>query len=80
MSPSPVGFIETMQGPMTDAEREIYIRYCAAQMEAAMARYEADSCLSDRGEADGWRRSMEEAIRQRSPEQIARMEAEGGLS
>jgi hypothetical protein len=65
---------------LSDDERESHIRDCAWLMEDAMRRWHETSDFGYRGEADRWRLLMEEAIRGRSPAQVARMEAERGLS
>lgn len=57
---------------MTDDELEQHIADCGRLMLEEMA-------AGNREVADGWRVDMEHAIAQRSPEQIARMEAERGL-
>ena len=65
---------------MSDQERELHIKDCGELMQAAMARYEASNNLHDRADADAWRMLMEKAIKARSPEQVARMEKEKGLT
>ena len=45
-----------------------------------MLNYEVSGCFSDRGEADGWRMTMERAIALRSPAVVASMEAEMGMA
>jgi hypothetical protein len=65
---------------MSDEERELHIRDCGWLMEDAMRRYCETGCFSHRGEADRWKLLMEEAIRGRSAEQVARMEREKGLA
>lgn len=65
---------------MSDQERELHIKDCGELMQAAMARYEASNNLHDRADADAWRILMEKAIKARSPEQVARMEKEKGLT
>lgn len=57
---------------MTDEELEKYIGDSARLMELAMAQH-------DRAAAEHFRRDMYEAIAMRSPEQVAKMEAERGL-
>jgi hypothetical protein len=64
---------------MTDSERERHIRDCGRLMEDSMRAYHLTGCFSHRGDADKWRLLMHEAIRGRSAEQVARMEAERGL-
>ncbi len=65
---------------MTDEEREEHIQSCGRLMEAAMERWERDGLIVDRGDADRWHLLMVEAIKARSPAQVARMERERGLS
>jgi hypothetical protein len=65
---------------LTDGEREKHIKDCAWLMEDAMRRYYETGCFSHRGEADRWRLLMEEAIRGRSAEVVARMEKERRLA
>jgi hypothetical protein len=65
---------------VSDQERELHIKQCAWLMEDAMRRFHESGCFTHRGEASRWRLLMEEAIRGRSPAQVARMEAERGLS
>lgn len=64
---------------LTDAERERHIKHCGELMELAMQRWYETGDFGHRGEADRWRILMEEAIKSRSPAQVARMEAERGL-
>lgn len=65
---------------MTDQEHEKSIAKIGEKMESAYAKWEVTGCFSDRGEADGWRLQMEEAIASRSPEQVAILEAGRGLA
>jgi len=65
---------------MSDAERELHIKDCGDLMQAAMVRYEDSNNFHDRADADAWRMLMEKAIKSRSPEQVARMEKEKGLT
>jgi hypothetical protein len=65
---------------MSDNEREAHIRDCAWLMEDAMRRWHETSDFGYRGEADRWRLLMEEAIRGRSPEYVAKLEAQRGLA
>ena len=65
---------------MNDAELEAHIEDLGLLMVAAYSRYEVSGCFADRGEADGWRLHMEEAIASRSPAQVARMDVERGLA
>ncbi len=69
-----------MQPSLTDDQREFMIRRAGREMRMAMARYEASGCFSDRGADDYWRMTMEGYIRERSPAQVAQMEAERGLA
>lgn len=64
---------------MNDAQRELYIREHGRLMLIAMERFEVTGCLADRGDADKHRLAMEQAIKERSPEQVARMEIERGI-
>lgn len=65
---------------LTDAELERHIKSCGWLMEDAMQRWYDTGCFSHRGEADRWRLLMEEAIKSRSPAQVAKMERERGIS
>ena len=65
---------------MTHAELEKHIEDLGLLMVAAYNRYEVSGCFADRGEADGLRLQMEATIASRSPEQVAHMEAERGLT
>lgn len=65
---------------MRPAELEQHIADCGKHMEAAYARYEAQGCFSDRGEADGWRIRMHEAIAMRTPAQVQSLEQARGLT
>ena len=58
---------------MTDEELELHISDCARLMERAV--YEGN-----RAEAEQFRRDMYEAIKSRSPAQVAKLEAKRGLS
>ena len=57
---------------MTDAEREAHIGDCGRLIESEMA-------AGNREAAMGWMQAMQEAINARTPEQVARLEAERGL-
>lgn len=57
------------QLPMTDQQRERYIRECGLLMVAAMV-------AGNRQEADSWMQAEMLAISQRSPAQVAKMTAE----
>ena len=65
---------------LSDQELEEHIKHCGELMEQAYARWEASGCFGDRGEADGWRITMERAIADRSAVQVAALEAERGLT
>ena len=64
---------------MTSQELEQHIKHCGALMEGAMAMYQLSGCFGYKGEADGWRLRMEQAIAARSPAQVAALESERGL-
>lgn len=49
-------------------------------MKAAYARYQADNEIASLGDAHYWRNAMQDAIKGRSAEQVARMEKNAGLS
>jgi hypothetical protein len=79
----PVRTVDVGQAPrdqISDEERERLIRRAGRMMRLSMARYERSGCFSDRGLADYWLLTMQADIRARSPAQVARMEAERGLS
>lgn len=65
---------------MTDAEREEAIQRAGKAIEKHMAIWASDGCMAARGDVDRARQSMEALIAGRSPEQVARMEAERGLA
>ena len=65
---------------MTDQELEEHIETCGVLMLAAYARYEASGCFGDRGTADMWMRTQAEAIKARSPAQVARLDAAKGVA
>jgi hypothetical protein len=65
---------------VSDDELEQHIQHCTHLMELAYGRYEATGCFSDRGEADRWRLARDEAVKARSPAQVAKMERERGLA
>lgn len=58
---------------MSDEEREQHIADCGRLMLEAMA-------AGNREEAEGWLQAQNQAIAARSPEQVARMEAQLGLT
>ena len=64
---------------MTDKQREDRIAYMGLLMTSAYARYELTSCLSDKGQADGYRVAMERLISHRSARQVHTMEMARGL-
>jgi hypothetical protein len=61
-------------------ELESHIESCGLLMLAAYARYEASGCFSDKGDADRWMRTQAEAIKARSPAQVAQLEQERGIA
>lgn len=66
----------------TDEQREEAIRQASLDMQAAYWRYETSNGLDigDLGEAHRHRIRMTELIRGRSPEYVARLERERGLT
>lgn len=74
------GTTPTAKFRMSDEEREAHIRDCAWLMEDAMRRWCETGDFGYRGEADRWRLLMEEAIKARSPEYVAKLERERGLA
>jgi hypothetical protein len=64
---------------LTDDQREEAIRIAAGLVEKHMAAWEKSGCFADRGNADRARVLMEQLIRGRSPEYVARIERERGL-
>lgn len=62
-----------MTAILTDQEREQHIADCGRLMLEAMAE-------GNREAAEGWLQAQNMAIASRSPKQVARMEAERGLS
>ncbi|MBL0390562.1 hypothetical protein JJ685_05340 [Ramlibacter monticola] len=64
---------------MTDEQRESEIRRAGEEMQRAYAQYTKHGCLSDLGRAHHLLGRMGALIEGRSPEQVARMEAERGL-
>lgn len=74
----PIGLVRLCG--LSDAERELHIKDCAWLMEDAMQRYYETGCFSHRGAADRWRLLMEEAIKGRSPEYVAKLEKDRGLA
>ena len=63
-----------------DKLREKHITALGLLVEGAMSRWEQSGCFHARGQADGYRVSMEALIRGRSAAQVARMEAVLGLA
>lgn len=59
-----------------DLDHERHIAECGREIELAMQRWEIGGNFADKGDSDFWRMAMERAIRERSPAQIARMQAE----
>jgi hypothetical protein len=66
--------------PMTDADLEDAIRRCGIAMEAAYSQYRLYKRQADLDRAHYHLRQQQTLIGRRSPEQVARMEAERGLS
>lgn len=62
-----------------DAALETHIKACGERMEASWAMWELHGNFADHGEASYWLGKMQDAIRSRSPEQVARLEQERGL-
>lgn len=58
---------------MTEEEREAHIGDCGRLVESEMKAGNREAAMS-------WLQAMEEAIKTRTPEQVARLEAERGLS
>jgi hypothetical protein len=67
-------------GTLSDLSREVAIQHEAREVEQFMRRYGETNCFSDRGAADRARLRMEELIRGRSPEYVARLERMRGLA
>lgn len=65
---------------MSAAEHEARIKRLGEQLEQHHAVYEAAGCFDALARADGYRVQMERAIKQRSPDAVAAMEAERGLA
>jgi hypothetical protein len=65
---------------LTDLEREYCIKESGKRLEALHAVYKASGCFNDAAARDCELRYMAALIRGRSPEQVARMEAERGLT
>ena len=65
--------------PMTDTAREDEIARLSAEMEAAYAVWQSDSCFAAKDRADSLMRQRDDLVRGRSAEQVARMERERGL-
>jgi hypothetical protein len=65
---------------LSDEDRERLIRRAGRMMRIYMARYERSSCFADRGLADYWRMTMQADIKARSPDQVAKLERERGIS
>jgi hypothetical protein len=63
----PAGQFPSAHSGLTDAEREIHIRDCGRLMTNAFER-------GNREEAMGWLQAQNDAIKGRSPAQVARME------
>ena len=69
----PVNSVGGMTNPTTDQGREDLIAYCGRCFEEAMKN-------GDRGLAYFWLGAQNAQIALRSPEQVARMEAEKGIA
>lgn len=54
---------------MTIAELEQHIKESGSLMATALMQYELTGCLADRGQADGYRMSMEALIAERVKQQ-----------
>jgi hypothetical protein len=65
---------------LTDSQREAAIQRAAALIEKYMGIWKAEGCFAARGDADRARRLMELLIKGRSPEMVAKLERERGLS
>ena len=81
----PTGCVSTERLSPSHIERSIdeheqHIKDCAWLMERAYARYEETGCFAARGEADRWRILRDEAVKARSPEAVAELEAARGLA
>jgi hypothetical protein len=77
--PIPASDGADMAHRLSDEELEHHIEHCTHLLELAYERYERTGCFAARGEADRWRLARDEAVRARSPAQVARMEAQRGL-
>jgi hypothetical protein len=77
--PKPASDGADMAHRLSDEELEHHIEHCTHLLELAYERYERTGCFAARGEADRWRLARDEAVRARSPAQVARMEAQRGL-
>ena len=66
--------------PMTDTDREAEIARLSAEMEAAYAIWQSDGCFAARDDADRLMRQRDDLVRGRGAAQVARMEAERGLT
>jgi hypothetical protein len=78
--PSGIDGVSQLRLSLTDEERERHIRSCGILMEAAMRSWSETGDFTYRGEADRWKLLMQEAIKGRSPAQVAKMERERGLA
>lgn len=70
----------TDEAPMSDGERELRIGKHGSLMLHFMAEWDAHGNFDDRGHAERHLMLMSDLIRERSPEQVARMERERGLA
>ena len=74
------GGVGTFLLDLSAEQLEEHIELCGLLMLAAYARYEESGCFGDRGTADRWMRAQADAIKARSPAQVARMEAAKGIA
>jgi hypothetical protein len=70
----------TIKPPLSDEAREAFIDDLGHLMQAAMKRAEASHSPKDKEEARRLLTLQNQAIKDRSPEQVARMELERGLN
>lgn len=63
-----------------DEAHEAHIKHLDAEMLRHMDQWVATGCFAARGSADAYWLRMKDAIAARSPEVVARMEVERGLS
>ena len=77
---SPKTVSDEFDSAISDEELEQHISHCTHLLELAYERYEVTGCFGDRGEADRWRIARDEAVKARSPAQVARLETQRGLA